>query len=126
MTYLAHANLPDRRVVVRFELADRPPSERTIWMMVTPTDAEVCTKSPGFDDHLVVETSAMILAQWHTKQIEWAHAVRSGKIRVTGPRALANSLPTWNLRASSPWMVADPAIDQRTSAGMAPVRGDAR
>jgi len=101
-TYLARTNLPDRRVVVRFELADRPVAERTIWLVVSPTDAEVCTKRPGFDDDLVVETSAMILARWHTKQIEWADAVRSGKIRVTGPRTLATALPTWNLRASPP------------------------
>ena len=46
-TYLAHTNLPDRRVVVRFELADRPVAERTIWLVVSPTDAEVCTKRPG-------------------------------------------------------------------------------
>jgi len=102
-TYLAHANLPDRRVVVRFELADRPPQERKIWLVVNPTDAEVCTKSPGFDEDLVVETTAMTLAQWHTRQIEWADGLRAGKIRVSGPRALARRLPTWNLRASSPW-----------------------
>ena len=88
--------------MVRFELVDRPAAERTIWLMVNPTDAEVCTKPPGFDDDLVVETTAMTLARWHTKQIEWADAIRSGKIRVTGPRALAKTLPTWNLRASSP------------------------
>ena len=109
-SYLAHAHLPDRRVVVRFELADRPPSERSIWLVVDPTDAEVCIKPPGFDDDLVVQTTAMTLAQWHTKQIEWATAVRSGTIRVTGPRALARALPTWNLRASSPWR--DGSVEQ--------------
>jgi DNA-binding HxlR family transcriptional regulator len=102
-SYLAHARLPDRRVVVRFELADRPPSERIIWLVVNPTDAEVCIKPPRFPDDLLVETTAMTLVQWHTKQIEWPHAIRSGKIRVTGPRALARKLPTWNLRASAPW-----------------------
>ncbi|MGH8775764.1 MAG: winged helix-turn-helix transcriptional regulator [Jiangellaceae bacterium] len=115
-TYLAHTNLPDRRVVVRFDLADRPPDQRKIWLVVNPTDAEVCTKAPGFDDDLVVETSAMTLVRWHTKQIEWADAVRSGKIRVTGPRALAKALPTWNLRHSP---------RQRREAHRAPTRGPA-
>ena len=45
-TYLAHTKLPDRRVVVRFELADRPPEERRLWLVVNPTGAEVCTKPP--------------------------------------------------------------------------------
>jgi DNA-binding HxlR family transcriptional regulator len=106
-TYLAHAKLPDRRVVVRFELSDRPPGERAIWLVVRPADAEVCTKSPGYDDDLVVETTTMTLARWHTREIEWAEALRSGQIRVTGPRALAGMLPTWNLRASTPWTDVD-------------------
>jgi hypothetical protein len=38
-TYLAVANLPDRRVVVRFDLADRPAGERAIWLVVLPTNA---------------------------------------------------------------------------------------
>jgi DNA-binding HxlR family transcriptional regulator len=102
-TYLAHDNLPDRRVVVRFELLDRSPEERRIWLIVNPAGAEVCRKRPRFHDNLVVETTAMALVQWHTKQIEWADAVRAGKVRVTGPRALAKALPTWNRRSSSPW-----------------------
>jgi DNA-binding HxlR family transcriptional regulator len=106
-TYLAHANLPDRRVVVRFELSDRPPGGRAIWLVVRPTDAEVCTKPPGYDDDLMVQTTTMTLARWHTKKIEWAEALRSGRIRVTGPRALARMLPTWNLRASTPWTDVD-------------------
>jgi hypothetical protein len=102
-TYLARANLPDRRVVVRFEFADRPHEERAIWLILQPTDAEVCTKSPGYHDDLVVQTTTMTLAKWHTRQIEWSDALRSDQIRITGPRALARMLPTWNLRASTPW-----------------------
>jgi DNA-binding HxlR family transcriptional regulator len=99
--YLAYANLPNRRVVVRFQLVDQPPERRRIWLVVNPTDAEVCTKPPGFEEDLVVETSAMTLTQWHTKHLEWADAVRAGTIHITGSRALAQALPTWNLRASS-------------------------
>jgi DNA-binding HxlR family transcriptional regulator len=100
--YLAYANLPDRRVVVRFELTDQPLGRRSIWLVVTPTDAEVCTKPPGFDEDLVVSTSAKTLTFWHTKKLAWTDALRSGEIRITGPRHLAQMLPTWNLRASSP------------------------
>ena len=69
--------------------------------MVRPTDAEVCLKSPGYPENLVVKTTTMTLARWHTNQLEWAHALQSGAIRVTGPRALARMLPTWNLRADT-------------------------
>jgi DNA-binding HxlR family transcriptional regulator len=101
-TYLAVDSLPSRQVVVRFELFDRSPDERAIWLIVRPTDAEVCTKPPKFEEDLVVETTAMALARWHTRRLEWAAALRSGALRVTGPRALAEALPTWNLRAGPP------------------------
>jgi DNA-binding HxlR family transcriptional regulator len=115
-TYLAPANLPEQRVVVRFEFADRPHKEGAIWLVVRPTDAEVCLKSPGYPDDLVVQTTTMTLAKWHTRQIEWAHALRAGQIRVTGPRALARMLPTWNLRASTPWTDVDARRAISTSA----------
>jgi hypothetical protein len=62
----------------------------------------VCTKPPGFDEDLVVETSAKTLTFWHMRKLAWTDAIRSGQIRITGPRYLAQMLPTWNLRASSP------------------------
>jgi hypothetical protein len=76
---------------------------------VRPTDAEVCLKSPGYEDDLVVKTRTMTLARWHTRELEWADALRAGLIQVTGPRALAKMLPTWNLRAASPWTDASSA-----------------
>ncbi len=101
-TYLAVDSLPSRQVVVRFELSDRSPDERAIWLIVRPTDAEVCTKPPKFEEDLVVETTAMTLARWHTRRLEWEAALRSGAVRVVGPRALAGAWPTWNLRAVPP------------------------
>jgi DNA-binding HxlR family transcriptional regulator len=96
--YLVRERLPDRRVVVRFEFADQPPETRRVWMLVDHGDAEVCKHHPGFEEDLIVETDAKTFAHWHLKHIEWAHAIRSGRIRVTGPRPLARALPTWNRR----------------------------
>ena len=121
--YFAHPNLPDRRVVVRFELTDQPAEDRRIWLIVNPTHAEVCTKAPGFDDDLVVETSAITLTRWHTNQIEWADAVRAQKINITGSRALAQMLPTWNLRAFPPSSDGPPGRSTRGPAEATPLRG---
>jgi DNA-binding HxlR family transcriptional regulator len=96
--YLAHDQLPDRRVVVRFEFTDQPPNRRRIWMLFDRRRAEVCLKPPGFDEDLIVETEAITLARWHIGQLEWSSALRSGAIRITGSRPLARALPTWNHR----------------------------
>jgi hypothetical protein len=97
-TYLAHERLPDGRVLVRFEFPEQPKEARRLWLLVEDRDAEVCTHHPGFDEDLVVETDARTFAQWHMKDMEWSDAVRARRIRVTGPRKLARSLPTWNRR----------------------------
>jgi hypothetical protein len=76
---------------------------------VRPTEAEVCLKSPGYDDDLIVQTRTTTLARWHTRELEWTDALRSGLIHVTGPRALAKMLPTWNIRAARPWIDATAA-----------------
>ena len=97
-SYLARDNLPDRRVVVRFELTDQPPDRRRIWMLFDHSRAEVCLKSLGFDDDLIVEAAAATLARWHLGRLNWSAALRAGSIHVTGPRPLAQALPTWNQR----------------------------
>lgn len=96
--YLARERLPDERVVVRFEFADQPPAAWRLWILIEDHDAEVCKHHPGFDEDLVVRTDARTFALWHMKHIEWADALRSGRIQVTGPRSLAEALPTWNRR----------------------------
>lgn len=96
--YLARERLPSDRVVVRFEFTDQPADARRLWLLIEHDDAEVCKHHPGFNEDLVVETDARTFALWHMKHIEWADALRAGRIRVTGPRSLAKALPTWNRR----------------------------
>jgi DNA-binding HxlR family transcriptional regulator len=100
--YLARERLPERRVVVRFNFTDQLEEARHLWMLVEHGDAEVCKHHPGFDEDLIVETDGKTFAHWHLKHLEWADALRSGRIRVTGPRALGRALPTWNRRGFSP------------------------
>lgn len=96
--YLERERLPDHRVVVRFEFPDQPAETRQCWMLVDHGDAEVCKRHPRFEEDLVVETDAKTFVRWHLKHIEWAAALRSGRIRIRGPRPLVRALPTWNRR----------------------------
>jgi DNA-binding HxlR family transcriptional regulator len=96
--YLAHERLPDHRVLVRFDFTDQPSLTRHLWLLVEDRDAEVCKHHPGFDEDLVVETDTRTFALWHMKHLEWADALRAGRIRFSGSRSLASALPTWNRR----------------------------
>jgi DNA-binding HxlR family transcriptional regulator len=87
--------LPDRRLVIRFELADGP--RRRFWVVLEPPESEVCVKPPGFDEDLVVKTSSEWLAKWHMGRITLGDAMHEGLMRVEGPPHLVRTLATLGL-----------------------------
>jgi DNA-binding HxlR family transcriptional regulator len=97
--YLARDHLPDRRVVVRFDLPDQPRRGDQLWIIFDGDRSEVCRTNPGFDEDLVVKARSRALAEWHLGRVEWAEAVRTGDVTIDGPPRLARDLPTWNRRS---------------------------
>jgi DNA-binding HxlR family transcriptional regulator len=96
--YLRRENVPDRRVVVRFEFPDRSRRE-TMWLLIERGEAELCAFDPGFGDDLTVTVNdALVFARWHLGHITWAAALASDGVTVTGPADLRRALPTWNRR----------------------------
>jgi DNA-binding HxlR family transcriptional regulator len=96
--------LPDRRVVIRFDLRDG--RRRRIWLILAPDAREVCIKPPGFDEDLVVTASEEWLAKWHMGKISLGTAMHEGLIDVRGPRALVRTFATLGL---SRFATAEPA-----------------
>lgn len=85
--------LPSTRVVVRFDLTDRP--RERFWMLVDRPESEVCVKHPGLDEDLVVTTDCVTLTDVHRGRIGFGAAIASGKIRIDGSPALARAFPSW-------------------------------
>ena len=90
-----HDALPDRRVVIRFELLDG--RHRRLWLVLAPEAREVCVKPPGFDEDLVVTATSEWLAKWHMGRISLGRAMHEGLIAVEGPRRLVRMLATLGL-----------------------------
>jgi hypothetical protein len=64
---------------------------------VEQRNGEICSKQPGFEEDLVVMIEdPQAFVGWHLGLVGWEEALRSGGIRVEGPRDLARALPTWN------------------------------
>lgn len=85
--------LPPRRVVIRFDLTDRP--RQRFWMLVDRPESEVCVKHPGFEEDLVVTTDCVTLTDVHRGRMAFNAALTSGRMRIEGPPALARAFPTW-------------------------------
>ncbi len=95
-TFLRRDLLPDRRVVVRFECESRARREKH-WLLIERRDGEVCRFDPGFGDDVVVGIEdPLTFARWHLGLVDWTVGLRSGAIRLEGPRDLCQALPTWN------------------------------
>lgn len=97
--HLQRELLPKRRVVVRFEFPDEPRTRRRFWLLVEHGDAELCYSAPGPDEDVKIVARSEAFTHWHVGKIEWRDALRRGQIEVSGPRALARAVPTWNGRA---------------------------
>ena len=82
--------LPDRRVVIAFEMDDR--SER-FWVVVEEIGCSVCEADPGFDVDVVVRARLADLYRIFYHQLPIEGAVKSGAVRFEGESALVRRMP---------------------------------
>jgi len=103
-TKLVNADmLPDRTVVVRFELTD-PPGDR-YWMLLRKPIPELCTRGTGYVEDIIARTDAASLIDIHLRRISFSQAQQAGRLLLEGPRQLTDAFMTW-LRPS-PYAAAD-------------------
>ncbi|MDX2234754.1 MAG: helix-turn-helix domain-containing protein [Hyphomonadaceae bacterium] len=88
--------LPDRRSVIQFKYPERPPSERTWWLVVEPKEGvEVCGVDPGFDVDLYVSCDLRTMTAIWMGHETVRRAVAASRLLLTGDRGLASKMQTW-------------------------------
>lgn len=92
-TALSHRELPEQRIVVRFDIFDS--EEKHFWLVVQRPKPELCIKFPGYAEDLIVSTTSEWLSKWHTGQLRLGQAIHARVITVTGSRALIHTLAGW-------------------------------
>jgi hypothetical protein len=95
---IALDRLPPRRIVVSFKYGGVPAhyrGPRLFWLVLERTQAELCIKDPGFEIDLCVEADLAAMAKVWLGDITFEHAQGSGKVLLTGSRALAHAFPSW-------------------------------
>ena len=85
--------LPDRTVVVRFELRDRPGDN--YWLLLRKPTSELCTKGAGYVEDIIARTDTACLIDIHLKRISYQEALRSGRLSLEGSPQLTAAFTTW-------------------------------
>ena len=91
--HVALDRLPQPRIVIGFDLRDRP--REKFWLLLQKPEAELCVKHPGYDEDLVITTDSRTLTLVHLGRLPVAEAERAGAWHVDGSPALVRGLSTW-------------------------------
>lgn len=112
--------LPKDPLVTFFRYRDAEDGKRAWWLVAEGDGADVCFSDPGFAVDLNVDAEARAMAEVWLGKLELGAAMRSRRVKVSGPEHLVRSMPQW-LGLSS-FAYPDPAavLAEREAAGPRP------
>lgn len=84
--------IPEGTTVVRVDLSDAP---QHYWLVLRRPDSELCTRSSGYVEDLLVHTDTVTLVDLHLERLSYDDAVRSGRLRLDGPPRLTRQFGSW-------------------------------
>jgi DNA-binding HxlR family transcriptional regulator len=85
--------LPDRRIVVRFDLERT--TKRWWWLVMQPNDISVCRTDPRFDADLLVRAGLDDLYRLWLGRITFGAARAQNLVQIEGPSSLVRAFPSW-------------------------------
>jgi DNA-binding HxlR family transcriptional regulator len=94
---IAREALPPRRTVARFDFGGVPAGHgpRRFWLLLDPPTIDLCLHDPGFEVNLYVQADLAAFARVWLGDQPLSAALRSGAVKLTGPRELTRAFPSW-------------------------------
>ncbi len=94
---IAIDRLPARRVVAQFGFSGMAAQRghKTFWLLLQRPEVDLCVGDPGHEVDLYVEADLPAMANVWLGEITMAEALRTGRVRVAGPKDLVRAFPTW-------------------------------
>jgi DNA-binding HxlR family transcriptional regulator len=80
--------IPEDRLVLRFDVR----GDRRYWLLLHRPAPEICFKPPGYDEDLVLVTTAEWLTKWHTGRLSLGDALHAGLMELQAPLHLERML----------------------------------
>ena len=94
--HVAPDELPDGRLVFVFDVKD----DRRYWLLLQRPAPEICFKPPGYDEDLVLVTTAEWLTKWHIGRLSLGDGLNAGVMQLTAPLHLERMLATMGGRGA--------------------------
>ena len=88
-------SLPQERVVVFFRYRDAEEGKRAWWLVAERDGADLCFTDPGFPVDLELDAEARAMAELWVGRLELGAALRSRRVRLSGPDHLVRGFPDW-------------------------------
>jgi hypothetical protein len=82
--------LPQKPFIIRFEIEGGQPR----FLLLSPSEASLCTHNPGFPEPLLVKTPLAALVAWWRGDVKFLEAQRMG-LTLSGTRRLRRDFPEW-------------------------------
>ena len=93
------SELPQRRIVVRFQFTDLKEMAATYWLIAKPGVAvDLCVADPGFDVDLFIEAQAKAMASVWMGYSSLRAEMSRDCIWLTGDRLLIKTIDKWLLK----------------------------
>lgn len=86
--HVAPEEIPEGRLVFRFDVK----GDKRYWLLLQPPRPEVCFTPPGYDEDLVLTTTAEWLTKWHVGRLSLGDALHQGLMEVQAPLHLERML----------------------------------
>jgi DNA-binding HxlR family transcriptional regulator len=98
MLYLERSIQPDKLVgdetTLRFRFSDLNKLQKW-WLVVRGRDVDVCIEDPGKDVDVWFDTDLRTMIEVWMGDCSYRSAIRSGKLKLTGPSALTRNVTDW-------------------------------
>lgn len=93
--HVDHEAIPGGRTVVRFRFPDVATRQQLWWLVITPTECDVCDVDPGHDVTVSITADLRGMIEIWRGDRSWSDAVRAGELEVEGPEQLRRATPAW-------------------------------
>ena len=92
--------MPAGRTVIAFRFTGAPSHCNHFWLIHTDGITEMCLKDPGYPEDVYVKTNLKRFIEAWRGIRDMSEEIRSGKIRIAGPKALVRAFPSWLLKSA--------------------------